>query len=131
MTKPLLRKVVQIKSFFLSFLFILATHTFAALPDCDEPGVNPLKYPHCTFQVVGQLVVVLINGLMIVGALFGLFNLFKSGFLYLTAGDNREQLEEARKNITWSVIGMFGLAIVFTLFQFLISTVPNLEGMLF
>jgi len=49
---------------------------------------------------------------------------------YITAGDDTKKLEQARSNITWSVIGIFGIASVFILFDYILDLIPGLDTLL-
>lgn len=115
---------------------ILGVHDVLAqggtLPSCDAlpAGQSVLQWPHCTIYVLGQLIITVINAALIFGALLLLFNLFRSSMDYITAGDDTKKLEQARSNITWSVIGIFGIASVFILFDYILDLIPGLDTLL-
>jgi len=102
------------------------------LPPCDNlpPGQSVLQWPHCTIYVLGQLIITVINAALIFGALLLLFNLFRSSIDYITGGDDTKKLEQARSNIAWSVIGIFGIASVFILFDYILDLIPGLDTLL-
>lgn len=104
----------------------------APLPDCGSipVGQTILQWPHCTMYVLGQLITALINGALIFGSLLLLFNLFRSAMDYITAGDDTDKLKQARMNITWSTIGLFGVASIFILFDYLYDLIPGLDSLL-
>jgi len=102
------------------------------LPACDAlpAGQTILQWPHCTIIVLGQLIVTVINAALAFGGILLLFNLFKSAMDYITSGDDTKKLEQARSNITWSIVGIFGIASVFMVFRFILDLIPGLSGLI-
>ncbi|MCA9390095.1 hypothetical protein KC571_01715 [candidate division WWE3 bacterium] len=96
-------------------------------PALDCSNVNPLFYPECTFFVIGQLVVGLVGGLILIGALLLLYSFVHASFLYLTGGDDKNKTQKARATIGWSIVGLIGLTTVFAIFRFIVAAVPGLD----
>jgi len=122
----------------LALIFYFASNTHSAfaqggtLPACDSlpAGQSVLQWPHCTIFVLGQLIVTVIDGALIFGSLILLFNLLKSSMDYITSGDDTDKLKQARMNVTWSVVGIFGIASVYIIFDFLLDLIPGLDSLL-
>lgn len=96
------------------------------LPSCEDV-INPIKWPHCTFSIVGNLLVTFIDMIIIVGALYAFWNTIQGALQYMTSSSS-EQMGKARSNISWSIGGLFGLAASFALFRLIISFIPNVDS---
>ncbi len=102
---------------FISILFILAGRVYAqneqicntALPailGCDPTGGE---------NIIGRLLARVFSAALAAGAIGFLLYLVFGAFRWLTAGDNKGQVESARSTITQALIGIVLLASIFAI----------------
>ena len=77
----------------------------------------------------GQLVSTLINWSIAIGAIVCLVFILIGGFNYVTAGDDSDKAEGARKTITNAVIGLIIIASAFVIFR-LLATLVGVSGVI-
>jgi hypothetical protein len=70
-------------------------------------------------QGLSAFVTNLINLIFIVGALVFVFMLVWGAFQWMTSGGEKEKVAEARKRITYAIIGMVLMAVTFLLLSIL------------
>lgn len=75
---------------------------------------------------LGELIGTLITWAVAIGGLLTLMYILMGGFAYVTAGDDAEKAEGARKMITNGVIGLIIIASAFILWRVLVA-ILNLE----
>ncbi len=61
---------------------------------------NPL-----TFEKISGLLAALLNVVIVISIPFIIFFLIYSGFMYVTARGNPEQIQQASKSLTYAIIG--------------------------
>lgn len=89
----------------------------------NTPLVNPIKAN--TFgELVEKVISTAVQVLMPIVVLMFIY----SGFLFVTAQGNEKKLEEAKKAITWSVVGAFILLGAQGFAQMIGTTVTNVTG---
>jgi len=70
---------------------------------------------------MSQLIVTLVDGAILVGAILLLLYLILGGIQWITAGGDKSKVESAREKIIQSVIGFIVLVAVYTLFTFMLN----------
>jgi hypothetical protein len=88
-----------------SFLFAQTSTTAIPPPNAGAPVgattlVNPLR-----IGSIEDLLVAILNILIIIAIPIVVFFIIYSGFLYVTARGNAQQVEQATRSLTYSVIG--------------------------
>jgi len=78
---------------------------------------------------LGTLINTVITWIIAIGGIVTLFYILIGGFNYVTAGDDAEKAEGARKTITNGVIGLIIIASAFIIFR-LLTSLLNLESVL-
>jgi hypothetical protein len=92
------------------------------------PSSIPISTPAYGFTgSFGELLSTIISWAIIIGALITLMFILIGGFNYVTAGDDSDKAEGARKTITNGVIGLIIIASAFVLWR-LIITLLNLNA---
>lgn len=76
---------------------------------CLKPGTDV-----ATLDCIGPLFQNIIGAALTFAGVVGLFFIIFSGFKFITSGGDPKQLEEARKTLTYAVIGL--LVILFSFF---------------
>lgn len=77
----------------------------------------------------GELISTLITYAIMFAGIIALFFIVLGGFNYITAGDDAEKAEGARKTITNGVIGLIIVASAFIIFRLIVNIV-GLESLL-
>lgn len=121
--KENIRKAAQIGAGTLLLLLLLPQRLFA--DPCTDPTVpklcNPIKFPNfIAFSLE------LVNIAIQYGALLIVFFIVFAGFKFVTAQGNSEKVSEARKMLTWIVVGAFVLLGVYVIKAAICGTVQQL-----
>ncbi|MBX4186749.1 MAG: pilin [Candidatus Doudnabacteria bacterium] len=92
----------------LSYVLIYAISDFLGVAKDGTSGgagglqtLNPLES-----QTFGELFIVMFKNFLIVAGLISMFLIILSGFRYITSRGNDEQVGQAKRGLTWAVIGL-------------------------
>ena len=106
----------------LGFLFPLVA--WAAGDPCPPTQLcNPIKYPN----LIAFLLAILDIAVQY-GALLIVFFIVFAGFKFVTAQGNTEKISDARKMLTWIVVGAFVLLGVYVIRAAICGTINQLAG---
>ena len=103
----------------------LATHSvFATDTDCGPTSAklcNPIKFPNLT-----SFFLAIVNVVIQYGALLIVLMIVFAGFKFVMAQGNSEKVSEARKMLTWIVVGAFVLLGVYVIRAAICGTLNQL-----
>lgn len=80
------------------------------------PGLGNITLPATNPAITGsanpllEIIVRVINTVLLIGGALAVLAIIYAGVMYLTAGENTDQTEKAKKTITWTIIGMVMIA---------------------
>ena len=127
-TRPLIRAKTRARTRFgwatLLFSFFLPiTLVFADPNPCADPSrlCNPIKFPNLT-----SFLLAIVNVAIQYGAILIVFFVVFAGFKFVTAQGNSEKISEARKMLTWVVVGAFVLLGVYVIRAAVCGTIKQL-----
>lgn len=66
-------------------------------------------------QAIGNFISAIVGGMIVVGFIIALFYLLTGGFMWITSGGDKTNLENARNKITHAIIGFLVLASVWAI----------------
>lgn len=94
------------------FLFVLLLPQFVFAGPCDgKPCItNPIRFKNLT-----AFLLEIVNTAIQYGAVLIVFFIVFAGFKFVTAQGNSEKVSEARKMLTWVVVGAFVLLGVYVI----------------
>ncbi len=118
------RKVNGIFWSILLLLFLLPQWALAETPGpCDDPTrlCNPIDSPNLSSFLLG-----IVNVAIQYGAILIVFFIVFAGFKFVTAQGNSEKVSEARKMLTWVVVGAFVLLGVYVIRAAICGTIKQL-----
>lgn len=105
---------------FALFAILLPRQTLAQ--DCPPDKIcNPIKSPNLTAFFMGIVDVVIQYGALLI-----VFFIVFAGFKFVTAQGNSEKISEARKMLTWIVVGAFVLLGVYVIRAAICGTIAQL-----
>jgi hypothetical protein len=91
---------------------------------CPEGQLcNPIKYPDITTFLLAILDVAIQYGALLI-----VFFIVFAGFKFVTAQGNTEKISDARKMLTWIVVGAFVLLGVYVIRAAICGTINQLAG---
>ena len=92
--------------------FLMPVALLSAQTDCTDPTrlCNPIKFPN-----LSSFLLAIINVVIQYGAILVVFFIVFAGFKFVTAQGNSEKISEARKMLTWVVVGAFVLLGVYVI----------------
>lgn len=85
-------------------------------------GLGNINFPNTRVINPLDLIANIIWVSLELGVLIALITIVYAGVMYVTAGDNTDQTEKAKKTITWSIIGLVLLASSLVIVRMIIST---------
>ena len=91
--------------------------------------INPDNFTPAKITSIQNLMNIILPLLMTFTSLFFLIMLFKSAFRILTAGENKEEVEKAKKTISFAVLGLIIIISSF-LFVRIIAKILQIESIL-
>lgn len=104
------------------FILLLAPYSAVAQTPCPEGKLcNPIKFANLT-----AFLLEIVNIAIQYGALLIVFFIVFAGFKFVTAQGNSEKVSEARKMLTWIVVGAFVLLGVYVIKAAICGTVEQL-----
>ncbi|OHA21384.1 MAG: hypothetical protein A2849_00100 [Candidatus Taylorbacteria bacterium RIFCSPHIGHO2_01_FULL_51_15] len=90
--------------------------------DCSDGKLcNPIKFPNLT-----AFFLEIVNTVVQYGALLIVFFIVFAGFKFVTAQGNSEKVSEARKMLTWVIVGAFVLLGVYVIRAAICGTIGQL-----
>ncbi|MDO8594177.1 MAG: hypothetical protein Q7R93_01540 [bacterium] len=104
-------------------LFSLPFFAGATVAPCDVATrlCNPIKYPNIT-----AFLLAIVDVAIQYGALLIVFFIVFAGFKFVTAQGNSEKVSDARKMLTWIVVGAFVLLGVYVIRSAICGTLNQL-----
>ena len=132
MTLPLLQffkthsvRLVHGAALVLLWLSGVATVEASGGTDPCPPGqlCNPITYPNITAFLLAILDVAIQYGALLI-----VFFIVFAGFKFVTAQGNTEKISDARKMLTWIVVGAFVLLGVYVIRAAICGTINQLAG---
>ena len=107
----------------LLLFFLMPKWLFATGDPCTDPTklCNPIKFDKLT-----SFFLEIVNVVIQYGALLIVFFIVFAGFKFVTAQGNSEQVSEARKMLTWIVVGAFVLLGVYVIRAAICGTIGQL-----
>jgi hypothetical protein len=103
-----MKKAISYKLSALVFGLLLAPRALFAQ---DPPKlINPIKFPNLT-----AFLLEIVNTVVQYGAILIVFFIVFAGFKFVTAQGNSEKISEARKMLTWIIVGAFVLLGVYVI----------------
>ncbi len=99
----------------LGFLSFLAA-------DIPAPDVSDINFPNTNFTDLVGLITSIINWLLGFGGILAVIAIVYSGIMYMTAGSDQAKAENAKKNLTWAIIGV----VVILLALFIINLIGRI-----
>jgi len=105
------------------FLFLAPAALLFAQDGCDDPTriCNPINFPNLT-----SFFLAIVNVAIQYGAILVVFFIVFAGFKFVTAQGNSEKISEARKMLTWVVVGAFVLLGVYVIRAAICGTIKQL-----
>lgn len=119
--KKNIRRAMQTGWGILLALFFIPMVTVAQTPCPDGKLCNPINFPNLT-----AFLLEIVNIAIQYGALLIVFFIVFAGFKFVTAQGNSEKVSEARKMLTWIVVGAFVLLGVYVIKAAICGTVEQL-----
>ncbi len=115
------RKVVGLGWGVLLFSFLMPKLLFAA--NCNDPTrlCNPIRFPNFI-----DFMLALVNVAVQYGAVLIVFFIVYAGFKFVVAQGNSEKVSEAKKMLTWIVVGAFVLLGVYVIKAAICGTIEQL-----
>ncbi|MEK7170073.1 MAG: hypothetical protein AAB767_02195 [Patescibacteria group bacterium] len=103
--------------------FLIPVAMLSAQTDCTDPTrlCNPIKFPN-----LSSFLLAIINVVIQYGAILVVFFIVFAGFKFVTAQGNSEKISEARKMLTWVVVGAFVLLGVYVIRAAVCGTIKQL-----
>lgn len=122
-TKLLSVKNAVIRACWSLALFAILLPKQASANDACPPDklCNPIKSPNLTAFFMG-----IVDVVVQYGALLIVFFIVFAGFKFVTAQGNSEKISEARKMLTWIVVGAFVLLGVYVIRAAICGTIAQL-----
>ncbi len=91
-------------------------------PDLPVPNVSDINFPNTNFTDLVGLITSIINWLLGFGGILAVIAIVYSGIMYMTAGSDQTKAENAKKNLTWTIIGV----VVILLALFIINLIDQI-----
>ncbi len=92
--------------------------------DCSATPPSP-------FCSLGTATSQLVDPIFSIAAFLVILYFLLGAFRYLKSGENKEEVEAARKMITHAIVGFIILMFAFLVLQFLLSNLFQIKGLLF
>jgi hypothetical protein len=118
-----MKKILKPIFFALVLVGLFATRVFAQ--DLSQLEINP--QPNDGGSAYAALMTSLMNRIPVFLGGFAFLALLYSGGLYLFALGDANRMEMAKKNITWTIIGILAVALVFIVIKVVIQITTSTD----
>ena len=120
---------ITVLALILSFSLDLIAHAYS-IPSTYKPGNEPLDLNYNHGSIQGSFATILIlqviaGGLLYFAAPIAVIMIAMGAFQMVTGGAESEQLEQSKKHLTWTMIGLVVIILSYSIVKFAITFVMD------